>query len=503
MNKKYLLLFCCVLNIYGQAIQVEETKKQVFGISLEDLIIKVVQENAKIQSEKIKTEMIEQDILYEKGNFESDFFVNVDHTHTNKQNSIEESIARDQQSIYKEDISSTDIGFRGVNVYGTQWSTTLKTYSRENSLIDSSANGIDKEYVSALYLEFKQPILRGFGSHIGQININLAKLENKSAKEEYKKQMMRLIEEVVVGYWKLYGSYEIFKTWKETVDLIVKQKLDIQKKVRAGNMPRISLLQIESALSSSKVEMYNALDMVEKEKNNILLLLNSSITNNNIVLLATDKPMIESVKIPQLKDAIDISFANFPDFNIIMNKIEQSKLNIDKASDEMRPSLDFVGKINNDNLDRDFNGAISQVSSDEYISWYAGFNFSIPIGGNMKASSELIKQKLKSKQLRIEKTNLKNTLVNELDLKIKDLKRDKLRHTELKKVLDIKNEISRLYTLQLKYGRTNAKELMDVYADAILAKRKYLKSIIDIKVSESVLYKTMGTLLKKYNINLK
>tara|TARA_B100001063_G_scaffold33514_2_gene26817 strand:- start:7261 stop:8724 length:1464 start_codon:yes stop_codon:yes gene_type:complete len=474
----------------------------VVGISLNELISVVVKQNAKMKYEKLNTEMKKQDIDYEKGNFENEFFVNVEHTHTYKQNSIQESIARDDQSIYKEDVSSADVGIRGVNIYGTQWSATAKTYSTESSLIDESNIGIDKEYVSALYLEVKQPILKGFGSYIGETNINLAVLEDKVSKEEYKKKMMDLVEEIVVSYWKLYGSNEIYKTWKDTLEIITQQKSDIQKKVRAGNMAKINLLQIESALSSSKVEMFSSLDMVEKEKNNILSLLNSSSLQNSILLETTDKPLIEKIEIPKLEDAINLSFENFPEFNIILNKIKQSNLRINYAKDQMSPTLDFVGSINNDNLDKDLDGALSEVSSNDYISWYAGLNFSIPINGNLKASAELIKQKLKLKQVKLEENNLKNTLINELDLKIKNLNRNKLRILELNKTLEIKNEISKVYTLQLKYGKTNAKELMDIYADAILAKRKYLKGIINIKVAEAILYKAMGTLLEKHNINI-
>jgi outer membrane protein TolC len=520
LNKKNLLLplFCAVFSYAQDKMPMdininnengtEEKKldnnvgKTTLGIGLDELISVVVQQNAKMKYEELNNKIIREDINYEKGNFESEFFVNVAREHTNKQNSIQESIARDNQSTYREDVSSTDMGIRGTNIYGTQWSAFSKTYSTESSLIDESNSGIDKEYNNALYLQVTQPILKGFGSKIGQTNINLAVLEDSLSKEEYKKKMMSLVEEIVVSYWKLYGSNEIYKTWKETIKIISEQKEDIQRKVRAGNMASINLLQIESALSSSKVELYSSLDMLEKEKNNILSLLNTSSLENNIILQATDKPLVENIKIPNLEDAISLSFKNFPEFNIILNKIEQSKLRTNYASDQMLPSLDLVGKINNDNLDKNLNGALSEAGSDDYVSWYAGFNFSIPIGGNLKASSELTKQKIKLQQVKLEENNLKNVLTNELELKIKNLTRNKVSLVELEKILKIKNEISEIYTLQLKYGKTDAKELMDIYADAVLAKRKYLKGIIDIKVSEAILYKAMGTLLEKHQINL-
>lgn len=498
-------MFCATLLIAqdNEPIPINyDTNKQTLGIGLDKLISVVVKQNAKMKYEELNMQMIKENIKYEKGNFENEFFVNIERTHTFKQNSIQESIARDDEITYKEDVSSADIGIRGTNIYGTRWSAYSKTHSTQSSLIDEANTGIDTEYNNGLYLELTQPVLKGFGSNVGETNINLAILEDGKSKEEYKKKMMNLVEEIVVSYWKLYGSNEIHETWKETNKLISKQKEDIQRKVKAGNMASINLLQIESALSASKVEVYSSLDNLEKEKNNILALLNTSSLENNILLQATDKPLIQNIKIPKLEDAIDTSFKNFPEFNIILNKIKQSKLRTNYASNEMLPTLDLVGKINNDNLEKDLNSALSESTNDEYISWYAGINFSMPIGGNLKASAELMKQKLTLKQVMLEENNLKNVLTNELDLKIKNLKRNKLRLIELEKTLKIKNEISEIYTLQLKYGKTNAKELMDVYADAILAKRKYLKGIIDIKVAEAILYKAMGTLLQKHQINL-
>ncbi|RDX35429.1 TolC family protein, partial [Arcobacter sp. HD9-500m-PIT-SAG03] len=501
--KSKIVALCLVLQISTVSANTNEEKKIVeneeIAIKLEQLVKEVVKRNAELIFEKLQSEIVNNKIDYEKGDFEKEFFINVSREHEFSPNSISDAITRNDMQTYKEDLDSMDLGIKGKSVYGTNWSLSLKTFRKGSNLIDNNGAS-DYEYESGVYIEVEQPIFKGFGEDIGKTKIEIAQLESELSTETYKKKVMDLVGNTIIAYWRLYGAIQINNTWKEIYELVSQQNEDMEQRVRLGNMSKLDLLKMQSVVTTSKVEILSSVDVINEEKSKLLSLLNISVLDNFSNFHPIDNPEIKNISIPNLENAVELSLLNWSELNIINKKMQQEEIRNKFAKNQLLTDLNFVGKLNTTNLESQWNDSISNVFQDDYVSWYAGLQFVAPLGGNKKAKSELKQSVLRMKKIKLEKKALHENLLNALNLKISNLTTTKQRMSELDKSLAIKNEMIEIYKKQLKFGKINVNELIDTYRDRISEKRKWLKGVISIKLSEASLNKAMGTLLDNYSI---
>lgn len=494
LSKLIILTAVCTVNLLSKDIDTD------IEFKLEDVVKSVVKQNTNLIFEKMNVEISKTHISEAEGFFETNFYINGGKNKEHTKNNTKDAIVRNYTDTYREDLYDFDMGFNGVSSYGANWTLSLKSQRANSTLISETSD--KPEYESGLYLEVKQPLLKNFGKDIGEININTAKIKTKELKERYKKNITDTIGNTIASYWRLYSAIEIHKTWGEIIELAKKQEKNIKQRVDAGNMSKVSLFEIQNSIRNSNIEMLTAQDVVNKEKANLLSLLNVSILNNKQNLKPSDKPQIDKIYIPELEDAISKASENWLDLNIIKEKIKQERLAYKYSKNQMEPDLELVGKVDSTTLENSFSESMERISNNEFNSWYVGFNFSIPIQGNIQAKSKVQRSQLNLNKLLLEERTLKNILENSLSTKISNLKINKSKMIKLKETLEFRNKMVDIYTEELKYGKINVEDLTDAYKKRVLAKREWLKGLMDIKLSQTVLEIAIGTLLKKYDINI-
>jgi outer membrane protein TolC len=435
-------------------------KKDEF--KLDSLIRSVINQNIDLIFERMSVDISKTYTDEAYGAFEAEFYVNSGMNNSYTKNNTKDAITRNDTDTYKEETSNIDMGLKGVNEYGTRWDIALKSQRTDSSLI-----GADKskkaEYGSGLYLEIRQPLLRNFGKDVGEININITKLKTDEAKENYKKQVVELVGKTIASYWRLYSAIEIQKSWAENIKLAQEQQAHIKHLIAAGNMSKIALYEIENSIRNSKIEMLNSQDIVNKERTNLRTLLNISILNNNQKFVPTDKPKIDKIKVPLMKEALSKASENWFDLNIVKQKIKQESLESLYFKNQSKPNLDLIGRVNSTTLEQQYSNSVTKISDNEFNSWYVGVNFSIPVGDNRQANSKIARSKLKLNKLLLEKEKLNNMLENSLSTKILNLKLNKNKMIELQKSVDFRNSMIDIYNEELKFGRIDIEELTNGY----------------------------------------
>ncbi len=502
ISKYLILVVSCTVNLLANDGSLNNSAIAENELRLNDVIKSVVKQNSDLIFEKINVDISKTYTTEAYSAFETRFYFNGGKNILHTKNNTKDAITRNYTDTYREETYNSDIGIEGVNRYGTNWNLSLKSQKTDSSLIEAD-NTKSTEFESGLYLEVKQPLLKNFGEEIGTTNINIAKLKTQEAKERYKKHVMELIGNTIAAYWRLYSAIEIYKTWSENILLAQKQEKNIKYMVEAGNMSRVSLFEIQNSIRNSKVEMLSAQDIVNKERANLLSLLNISILENTQELIPTDKPQIDKIEIPLLEDAISKATLNWLDLNIIKEKIKQERLVYKYSKNQLEPDLELIGKVDSTTLEDSFSNSMQRISNNEFNSLYFGFNFSMPIEGNMQASAKLERSQLNLKKLLLEEKTLNNILTNSLSTKVDNLELNKNKMIELQESINFRNQMIDIYTEELKYGKIDVEDLTDAYKKKVLAKRQLLKGLMDVKLSQAVLDIAVGTLLDKYDINIK
>jgi len=468
-------------------------------ISLDKIVNDIIKQNANILLYKIQNNISKHKIEYEKGVTDTIFSFSLKHKDVHVPNGIEDILAQ-YQAEYKETLTTFDMSLNGVSSYGTQWNAKIIKNEKYSSVMRK--NNASREYTNNFDITIKQPILRNFGTQSTLIKVDIAKMNHKIAMNEYKKNMMDLVGMTIQLYWKLYGLQEIHKSWKSTLKIANQQLKDIEVKVQSGRLSNTHLLTIKAAISLRKIEIESAKSKILQIQNKILTLLNlSSSENKNILFVATDSPNIQNIDIPSLKTVFTDTVEYWPQFENIKNKIKLSKLKLDYADNQTLPNLDILGNINTSSLDKSNDGSWKQVSTDEFLSWYVGLEFSRSISNTYSEENKKI-EKLKLLKLKYEYMSLLRKINNDLSEKISKVLLTKNQMAEYIKGMKIQKELIDIKSLQLKFGKITFKDVLEEEEKFISFQRKFLNNIVELKLSNALLEKATGKLLNRFKIEI-
>lgn len=272
----------------------------------------------------------------------------------------------------------------------------------------------------------------------------------------------------------------------------------LENKYKSGDVGYSEVLEAKSGVLNRKADYVRMKNRYIEIKNELLTLLNAPVDlNKNIEFELEDKPKIENEdNYLEIDEYYNLALNNWPEFNALKEKLRKENIQIELAKNQDKPKLDLVGSVWNSTLDKEQN---AQILDDEFISWYLGFEFSIPLSFEPRSKNAINIAKLRKKQLEIEFDSLNKSLYNNLDTKLKHLKNMKRQVLFYKEGLEIKEELYKYEKERFNLGETSIRNVLIQEEDILEYQRKLFNTIIEWKLAGAVLDKAVGLLFKKYH----
>lgn len=477
-----------------------ETKK-IVPISIEGLVRDVVRFNANSIYQNIQNKISEHQIDYERGILDPNFMFNVRRSDTENPNNAEQSLSRSFQDKYLERKSDYELGLSGLSVDGLQWNVKMTYNKRASSIIDQ-LRGYNREHENGIDLSLRQPLLKGKGKDMTLIKINIAKMTKKISVDQYRKKIMDLIGVTIQSYWRLYGAQKLYQSWSESLKIANNQLMEMTEKVKSGMNPKTDLLEIKSAISLRKIELYAVENQILQYQNQILSLLNLSATKNqNILLKAVGNPNIANTSIPSLENSFKEAVENWPEFRVAVQKIEMEKLKIRFAKNQSKAQFDLTGNVNSNNLHDASTFAYKSALSKDSISWYLGLEYRIPLN-NTASKNNIAIEDLRMRQARLELDSLYRSLNNGLHGKINKLISTRDQLLELQNGMAIKRRLLDISKQKMHFGKARIRDIFDQQEKLINYQRKILSGVVEMKLAKASLDKAVGALLDRFDVEV-
>lgn len=475
--------------------------KTIVPISIYELVKDIVKYNANSIFQNIQSKISDEQIKYERGVLDPNFIFNIRRSDTENPNNAEEALSRSFQNQYLERKSDYELGLGGISVDGLQWNVKVSYNKRASSIIKQQRR-YNREHENGLDLSLRQPLLKGKGKGVTLIKINMAKMNKKISIDQYKKKIMDLIGVAIQSYWRLYGAQKLYESWSESLKIANKQLSEIKIKVKSGMSPRTSILEINSAISLRKIELYSVKNQIVQYQNQVFSLLNLSASKNkNIILKAVGSPKISETRVPTLELSFKKAIENWPEFKIAKNKIEMEKMKIKFAKNQSKAQFDITANVNTNNLNDSSTFAYKAALSKENISWYLGLEYKMPMN-NIMAKSNIKIEDLRLKQAELELESLYRSLNNGLYGKINKLISTREQLLELQNGMGIKRKLLSISKQKLHFGKTSIREIFDQQEKLINYQRKILSGVVELKLAKASLDKAVGTLLNRFDIKI-
>lgn len=388
-------------------------------------------------------------------------------------------------SVTYRDIDTTGVSILGLNVPGR--------------------GNLANSYTTAVGIEIKQPLLRGFGTEVNQANIYLAQRDQRISLAEFKLQVTKNVAQVEEAYLSLILArvrvevlQRLVVSSEQTYNLILQRK-DLDATKASINSALSSLEESRAQLHAAQREM-----RVASERLKVLINDPALDLNGNSLIYPTDQPIQEPFSY-NVADCVRTALMQRPEMQQSRLQIERADIVVRVARNGLLPKLDLTvsGQSNGlrDAIDSAFGEAFNPTSS---LNFSALLEFEIPIG-NRAAEAETIETE---KQRRQAITNMV-LISQQVVLDVRTQLREVLSAYDEIAIRDRVRQASALYfqgIIEIEDIRQRTPEFLNLKLDSqqklAIAEQNLITSIVNYNLAILHLEQAKGTLLEFDQISL-
>ncbi|MCP4137519.1 MAG: TolC family protein [bacterium] len=332
------------------------------------------------------------------------------------------------------DQSSYTLSLSQKNPLGGTASVNFSNNKNDYSV--NSTNYQLKHFTSSLSLKYEQPILKGFGKSITNIEVEKAKINKSMAMQKFEDIRSAVLFAVFTNYLTLFSTNEQLrlkqeiKSHSQKIYDIIKVKVDLRK------LPITDLIKMKTTLLSQEKTILELETTRKKNEKELLLSLYSdspariygrvipSTPVNNYITLPIEQNTEKTIR---KIETMDIDLIRY------QHELKSYKQDLIQAKNELYPELNLSVELGMDGYSANNElDSIKRVTSDNHRVQVAG-TLTFPVSGKA-AASKLAQTEGRIKQARITIANHRSLLRK----KILDLTED---IAAIKKKLDLCEKI--------------------------------------------------------------
>ena len=336
---------------------------------------------------------------------------------------------------------------------------------------------------------FYQPLLRGFGTDINRVPIEVARLEERVNIFVLKSTLIATITDTIEAYLSLLQAQEQVKIQQLALKNAKRQLEIIQVLIDAGRRAPIELVQSKTDVANREVRVLEARNRLAQARLDIIDILD---IEHNIQFVAIDiQDAVESIPL-ESDQLTQLAFANNPEYLQSLKQLQIAELNLLLAENEKRWDLD---------LQVSYGLTTREDRGNNQTDVRAGLRMSREFG-NLS-----LEQSVERSQVNIEQANnslneARESLKIELNNRIRDVKFNAKQIELAENARELSEQQLENEQEKLRLGVRGVR-LIDVLRfenDLVQAKNRELNAMIDYLNALTRLEQTLGITLDRWNI---
>ncbi|AEG31124.1 TolC family protein [Thiomicrospira cyclica] len=480
----------------------------VMALNQQTLVEQLIARNAQVLFSQLQTELAQHQILQETGAFEPVFFSNVRYDDVRRQaEASDRSSPRlsPDFSVFEEQRSQYEIGVNSRLRSGADLRVSYQTLHRENNTIGqiTSNPSNNAEWTGSINLVITQPLMRGLGATQQQSRIAQAELEHQVLISQYQQQLMRSMFDGLSAYWQLYRVEQVQQMRVESLENAQKTYADLERRVRAGQLPETTLLEARSNILSRQAELDASLHAYQDAKTRLTTLLNISAAEQDVTIKLLDEPVATALALQGSFEAyFDTVLASWPSYAVALKRADVQMEQLKSARDELKPQLDLLMGYSTNGLGFDYGKSAEKQFSTDFPSWFAGLSLTMPLQGNKRARGQELAALTRLSQSEIDAQAIRTGLANDLQNRLIQVERS---HDELMGYQDNVALLKELLRIERELFDAGSRRLSDVYDREDRLNRgmqQYIDAKVKFEIAKLSLQLAEGSLLGNFGISV-
>ncbi|MBC8203135.1 MAG: TolC family protein [Planctomycetes bacterium] len=232
-------------------------------------------------------------------------------------------------------------------------------------------------------IDFKQPLLRGFGEKVVLADVRLASNATEKSKQEFRQSLHQVVTDTQTAYLQLALQWRVLQVqeWLLGEGESVVEILELR---RSYDTSEADYAQAVATVKQRSADVISQEAVVQNASDRLKVLMNNPVfpVESTTVLCPTGNIEVEDI-ILSLRDTILSAAENRPDLQRLKIEVEDQNIQVNVAKNATLPQLDVQAQLSYYGLDSGAGNAYSEVFDGDYLNHLVGLSFEQPIGNRM------------------------------------------------------------------------------------------------------------------------
>jgi outer membrane protein TolC len=491
-------------------VQAQDTNEPpVIELKLSGYLQQVLQHNESIQAQMLETEVGRRKERGEKGIFEPDFEASYTREGNKRTNDVQQEAEQSDQSFFEEQNSIYDSGLEALIPTGGKIRLGYTLSDLDNnvnpvsSILTSTNNIFTKQYQTFVGATFTQPLLKDGGFTPTLAAIRLAALDSDIGFQQYRRQLMLLVYQAEGAYWNLYFAQEQIHFFDDSVAVAQNVLDDNQEKFKAGQGAELDVMEAQSAVALRATKRNDAVQSYYDALGHLQALTGTMpdparAGSNAPAIRVVDDP--HSTKAPPTYgDGFEDALSLNPDYLIQEGKMNEERLRLGVAKNQLLPELDFKAAYGFNGLGNTPGESWALAQSQQFPSWSLGFELTVPLAGNIKGRNFYSAAKLSLQEAYLNLKGAQTEIANGLNIAIQKAQAWRQSIQSYETVVHYNQELLKTQLERFKAGTVEGHKVLEVEADLLDSRQdlagalaQYRRALLEVELNDGAILKNRG-----------
>jgi len=353
-----------------------------------------------------------------------------------------------------------------------------------------------------LTLSVTQPLLRGFGPTITNINITLAEYDRKISAADFEALVQTQLRTALDAYWNLVFAVHDFDvqviSYEAALDLLRINRA----KVAAGVMAPTEVLQAQAQAEARRQFIITARQQVQNAEDRLkqLMFFKDEEPDWELEIRPAQELNWRELDVDPAKTLLE-ALENRPEIRSSKSRLDRSAWEIIRAHDLLKPDLNLSASGRVNGVGNTHGDAFNTMGDGDANSRSIGLDFGFPLQ-NRQARYNLLQRQIDQNRSLEEFLKAKDDVTLDVRLSIRSLKtsREQIDITRSR----VESEEANLDAQKKRYevGVSTAFEVLQFQTNLANAQEAHIQAVVDYNRSMIALERARGTILQTYGIGV-
>ncbi len=339
-------------------------------------------------------------------------------------------------------------------------------------------------------LSVTQPLLRGFGPTVTQVNLANAIDTEKSNQLVFTSQTINTIVSVVSAYYQLVEAYNSLKTNMLSLKSSQQTLKETLERIKAGKAALADQIQQRATIANTELSIGTAKNAINQSYRNLLIVL--GLDPQAKINIVKEIRGINRVKLT-LDESIGRALQNNPAYLQALLNYRITERGLITAKDAQKWQLDAVGTISRP-LEASFSNA-------PLVSRSLGLNLDVPIH-DLSRQQQLVNAKIILAQAKNTLDQTRNQLIVSVTDAYENLRFNEKQVALYENAIKLAKQSLDTAQLKFKYGKVSSFELTSLQTDLTTTQLGFTSQQVAYLNSIESFYQLLGTTLEKWDVQL-